>query len=164
MELTITHRGSNLNSFDVQDNGQKLLSFTFNSSLNTTRLEYDDNKRMFMIDRGGFLHNKVVLKNEYGITMGYLGHEKWHHRDEGFIQIDQEKLFYLISHDHPPSLIIYKHSKEEPLLVCRLEDDHDHPAAIDKSKSLLTTLAWYLVAHEQTNAIAPAPPRVAFSM
>lgn len=164
MKLITTHATGRLNSFDVRDNGQKLLTLTFNPSLGTTRFEYGNNRRMFMMDKQGFPWNRVALKNEYGITMGYLGHEKWHTRDEGFIQIDNEKFFYYISHEQPVGLVIYKNSKEEPLLVCSLADISDHPTRIDKAKSLLMTLAWYLLAHEEHGvpATAPAPATMSY--
>jgi len=130
--------------YALWNNGRKILTLAFNSSSNYVKIESEGEKRAFSIRYEGFLKNKMVMRNEYGIRIGHVSTEK-----ENLIAFNDEKLYYTITNDNEPKVIIYKESIHEPLAVCDLKLDHDKsilpavkPAATHQS--LLLALCWYL--------------------
>jgi hypothetical protein len=118
----ISMRKASKNEFyELWDNTKKILSLALNSDLNTARIEHKENKRMFMIERTGFLKNRTVLKNEYGVTVGAFGAEKWNSPEE-FVDIDNERYYYTIEQNNNPELVIYKGGKKQPLISYCLGD------------------------------------------
>lgn len=130
-------------------NGRKLVTLVYNFSSHAARIEYADERRVFLVRKEGFLKNRTVLRNEYGIRIGYAGSEN----NESFIELDNERFFYNIDNKEEPSVTIYKESKEHPLAICGLNVDKGqnvHTLSKDKfirddaHYSLLMTLCWYL--------------------
>jgi hypothetical protein len=70
-------------------------------------VEGETEKRVFLIRKEGFLRNKTVLRNEYGIKIGELGHEHM----QNFIDLNNERFFYTIHNNPLAELVIYKESK-----------------------------------------------------
>jgi hypothetical protein len=140
--------------YALWSNGKKLLTLAINSSSNFAKIEYGNEKRAFMIRYEGFLKNKMVMRNEYGIRIGQITNENKEH----LIAFNDEKLHYSITNDKEPKVIIYKESPDRPLAVCSLKLDNDKsiipsvkPTATHQS--LLLALCWYLflpVAMENT--------------
>ena len=93
------------------------------------------------------------MRNEYGIRIGYVSTEK-----ENLIAFNDEKLYYTITDDEEPRVIIYKESIDEPLAVCALQLDNEKsilPSVKSAAtrQSLLLALCWYLqlpVSREKT--------------
>jgi hypothetical protein len=134
--------------YELWDNTKKILSLVFNSDLNTARIEHKENKRMFMMERVGFLKSKTILKNEYGVKVGQFGSEKWN-SPEGFIDLDNERYYYSISNELLPELVIYKSQKTNPLLTCGLGDPQTKPkigfsARENKYACILMAVCLYL--------------------
>jgi len=137
--------------YTLWNNGHKLLTLAFNSSSNFVKIESEGEKRAFTIRYEGFLKNRMVMRNEYGVRIGYVNTEN----KENFIAFKDEKLFYTITDEPEPRIIIYKDSVDTPLADCALKLDNDQsilpsikPAA--SHQSLLLALCWYLflpVAH-----------------
>lgn len=133
--------------YALWNNGRKLVTLVFNPSMNTARVEYADEKRVFLIRKEGFLKNKTVLRNEYGIRIGHTGSEK----NEDFIVLDNERFFYSVSDEKEPAVAIYKESKDQPIAVCGLDVQEGNHSVLpgrslkeDTRQSLLMTLCWYL--------------------
>jgi hypothetical protein len=132
--------------YALWDNDRKLVTLVFNFSSHAVRIEYGGEKRVFLIRKEGFLKNRTVLRNEYGVRIGYAGSEN----NEEFIVLDNERFFYSIETKNKPSVTIYKDSKENPLAVCALNVESNGIAGKDKlvrddaHYSLLLTLCWYL--------------------
>jgi hypothetical protein len=106
--------------YELWHNEKKLLTLFVHPFTNSARIEYAAEKRVFMIRKEGFLRNKTVLRNEYGVRMGQLGHDK-SNASEGQIELDGEKFFYII-HNHPvPELVIYHDTKDKPFVICGLK-------------------------------------------
>ncbi len=131
--------------YALWNNGHKLLTLAFNSSSNYARIEYAGEKRAFTIRYEGFLKNKMVMRNEYGVRIGSVSTEN----KENLIALNDEKLHYTITEDKEPKVIIYKDSIEDPLAICDLTLGSDKsilpsikPAATQHS--LLLALCWYL--------------------
>jgi hypothetical protein len=130
--------------YALWNNGRKLLTLAFHST-NFVRIERAGEKRAFMIRYEGFLKNKLVMRNEYGIRIGQASAEN----NENVIALNDERFFYTITDEKEPQVIIYKESKENPLAVCALNLDNDKnilPSANSSAtyQSLLLALCWYL--------------------
>src|SRR5437868_683852 len=52
-----------------------ILTLVIDSFSRTARVECNNEKRVFQIRKEGFLRNKMVIRNEYGIRIGELGQE-----------------------------------------------------------------------------------------
>jgi hypothetical protein len=127
------------------------MTLVFNPASNAARIEYGDEKRVFLIRKEGFMKNKTVLRNEYGIHIGHTGSEN----NEEYIVLNNERYFYSVNNNSTdPALTIYKKNKENPLAVCELAveqkdmliDLAGKPRLKDDAKnSLLLTLCWYLL-------------------
>lgn len=134
--------------YTLWNNGRKLSTLVFNSSSNAARIEYADEKRVFLIRDEGFRKNKTVLRTEYGIRIGHAGMEN----NESFIVLNDERYFYSVEDKQEPAVTIYKESKDKPLAVCglKLQDDLLIKAGVNRLLpqkaffSLLVGLCWCL--------------------
>lgn len=134
--------------YTLWNNGRKLSTLVFNASSNAARIEYANEKRVFLIRDEGFRKNKTVLRSEYGIRIGHTGSEK----NENFIVLNDQRFFYSVDDQKDPAVTIYKESIDRPLAICSLNfhDDILSKAGIRKSihqktlYSLLIGLCWYL--------------------
>jgi hypothetical protein len=133
------------NAYALWNNGRKLLTLAFNSSSNLAKIECEGEKRVFTLRYEGFLKNRMVMRNEYGVLIGQVSVEN----KENLIALNDERLFYTITGDKDPRVIVYKESKDKPLAVCALHLENDKsilpsvkPSATQHS--LLLALCWYL--------------------
>lgn len=107
--------------YTLCNNGKKLVTLVFNSSSNAARIEYADEKRVFLIRDEGFRKNKTVLRNEYGVRIGHTGSE----HNEDFIELNNQRYFYSVDGEQQPAVTIYRESIEHPLAVCKLDIKDD---------------------------------------
>ncbi len=107
--------------YTLCNNGKKLVTLVFNSSSNAARIEYADEKRVYLIRDEGFRKNKTVLRNEYGIRIGHTGSEN----NENFIELNNQRYFYAVDDNQQPAVTIYKESIEHPLAICKLDIKDD---------------------------------------
>lgn len=136
--------------YTLWNNGRKLVTLVFNSNSKAARVECADEKRVFLVRKEGFLKNKTVLSNEYGVRICKTGFEN----NREFIELDQQRYYFSVDTDKQPSITIYQKSKEEPLAVCAINaDDKDLKIDLsgktkalkeDTKYSLLMTMCWYL--------------------
>ena len=135
--------------FALWNNGKKLITLAFHPASSAARIEYADERRVFLIRQEGLLKNKTVLCNEYGIRIVHAGSEN----NRRFIDLGEERFFYNVDdNNRNDAVTIYKESKENPLAVCAftLPDHQQHSLAYkplwDKARyGLLMTLCWYLL-------------------
>ena len=146
--------------YALWNNGKKLVTLVFNPSSRAARIEYGDEKRVFLIRKEGFLKNKTVLRNEYGVHIGHTGTEN----NEDFVVLNNERYFYSVNNNSKdPALSIYKQQdKKNPIAVCELAvEEKDMQVDLagktkikdDAKDSLLLTLCWYLF--HPTTALPP---------
>ena len=133
-------------AYALWNDGRKLLTMGFQSSSNFVKIESEGEKRAFTIRYEGFLKNKMVMRNEYGVRIGQVSSEN----KENLIAFNDEKLYYTITDDEEPRVIIYKESPDRPLAVCALSLTNDKsilPSAKSSAthQSLLLALCWYLL-------------------
>lgn len=146
-------------AFTLWNNGRKLVTLVFNPSSNAARLESGDEKRVFLIRKEGFLKNRTVLRNEYGVEIGRAGSEN----NRPYIDIDNQRFFYEMDESSAhSSLSIYSAAESNaPLAVCEI-DSSDPIAAPVRSQtgfdsparySLLMALCWYLLPLVRNNNV-----------
>jgi hypothetical protein len=127
---------------------RKLLTLTLHPFSNTARVESEEEKRVFLIRKEGFRRNKTVLRNEYGIKIGELGHDS----HENFIDVNNERFYYTIHNNPLAELVLYKESKEQPVISCKLSVNTGNASMqVQRNKnatfsysSLLMALCWYM--------------------
>lgn len=128
---------------------KKILTLSFNPFSNSARVECANEKRVFLIRKEGFRHHKTVVRNEYGVKIGELGHEN----KEEFIEVNDERYYYYTQNNPLHELVLYKESKDKPLVACSLKsDDGNTSVEFKKDKTLLTSshpgllmaLCWYM--------------------
>ena len=125
--------------YELRDKEKKLLILDFHAATNSARIEYADEKRVFLVRNEGFLRSKTVLCNEYGIRLGWLVQDN----KESYIQLNNERFFYDINKNSLPELIIYKESKDHPIVICEL-DIKNNVLQPNLYSSLLLALCWYI--------------------
>jgi hypothetical protein len=143
---TVTATANN-EIYNLWHNDKKLLTLTLHPFSNSARVECRDEKRVFLIRKEGFRRNKTVLRNEYGIKLGELGAE-----DKGnFIDVNNERFYYVIHNNPLPELVLYKDSTDKPFVVCGLNvTNSDNAVHFKKNKTLtshpglLMALCWYM--------------------
>jgi hypothetical protein len=133
--------------FALWNNGKKLVTLVFHPASSAARVEYADERRVFLIRQEGLLKNKTVLCNEYGIRIGHAGSEN----NRRFIEVDEERFFYNVDNKQEHAVTIYKESKDRPLAVCAfalpeyIQSNAAQNPLWDKARyGLLMTLCWYL--------------------
>ena len=129
-------------AFALWKNGRKLITLVFNTSSNAARVEYENEKRVFLVRNEGFLKNKTVLRNEYGVQVAHAGTEK----NERFIEVNNERIFFSVDHSAGQQVTFYKESKDHPLAVCSMNGAafSSHPLTNKAQYSLLMALCLYV--------------------
>jgi hypothetical protein len=138
---------ANIEVYDLWHNDKKLLTLTLHPFSNSARVDSTYEKRVFLIRKEGFRRHKTVLRNEYGIKLGELGLEE----KGNFIDINNERFYYIIRNNPLPELILYKDSTDKPFVVCGLNVPNgdtmvhfqrDRP--LTSQPGLLMALCWYM--------------------
>ena len=114
---------------------KKLLTLTLNPFSNTARVEASFEQRVFQIRKEGMFRNKTVLCNEYGIKVGELGLEN----ENRFIDLNNERYFYQIEETPIAQMILYRDTKENPIVICGLNvKDGNASVQFEYDKSLIS--------------------------
>ena len=135
--------------YHLYKDDKKILSVNLNPFSNAARVECDKQKRVFLIRKEGFRHHKTVIRNEYGVKIGELGHEN----NENFIDVNDERFYYTTGNNPLAEMVLYKESKDKPFVTCRLTNrEGDTAVQFSKDKQLADTshpgllmaLCWYM--------------------
>jgi hypothetical protein len=140
---------NNHEDYHLYKDDKKILSLSINPFSSTARVECNKEKRVFLIRKEGFMKNKTVLRNEYGIKIGELGSEN----KENYIDVNGERFFYAYHNNPLAELVLYKDTINKPFVVCGLntdkgetavhfKKDKDHPEG--PHPGLLMALCWYM--------------------
>jgi len=156
-----------IEEYELWNGLQKLVTLSIDTLENKIRVACDDCRRDFHVEKEGLLLNKTILKNEYGIKIGEIGHELFFN-NEGFIELNEERFHFCIQNNPLAELIIYRKSKKNPLLICALSSNDGNPS-IQFSRNeesngktypcLLMALCWFLfmpIAKENVSEYASA--------
>ncbi|MBM3416113.1 MAG: hypothetical protein FJY20_06625 [Bacteroidetes bacterium] len=134
------------------------LTLIYNPFSNSARVECNKEKRVFLIRKEGFLRNKSVIRNEYGVKIGEFGQDG----GQRFINVNNEKFYYATRNNPLAELLLFNETANKPAITCGLSaagESSDVYFKKDKSlgemphPGLLMALCWYMflpVAKENT--------------
>ena len=151
--ISVNKNSSAGNAFELWYNDKKLISLSLGKETKTARIESGTDRRLFFIEKRGFLHNKTIIKNEYGIKVGELSSEQ-QNANEGVIEWDGKKYGYTFGQNNGTALTLSNELENTPFISCNLSAIIDTAASlVKKSISLhdtkypyiLTALCWYLL-------------------
>lgn len=137
--------------YELWHGEKKLLSLEFHPFTNSARIQYADTKRVFLLRKEGFLRNKTVLRNEYGIRIGQLGYDK-SRAAQGMIELNDKKFSFALQNNPLAELVIRSEEENKPLVVCGLSAKTGR-TSVELNKQLplsnaehflLMALCWYL--------------------
>ncbi len=81
--------------YELWNSKEKLLTLAYHPASGTLRVSANDEKRVFLIGREGFLRRRAVLRNEYGIRIGQLTYDN-NQENQGMIDVDGEDFTYIL--------------------------------------------------------------------
>ncbi|HEY7161734.1 MAG TPA: hypothetical protein VH815_10770 [Acidobacteriota bacterium] len=126
--------------YELWNSKEKLLTLAYHPASGTLRLSADDEKRVFLIGREGFLRRRTVLRNEYGIRIGQLIYDN-NQDKQGMIEVYEENFTYTLQNSEDPKASIYRNAE--------LAAASELPAISEDINSdnydlLILMLCWYL--------------------
>lgn len=136
--------------FQLWLNEKKLFSVEYHPQTNSSRIEWEGTKRVFLITKEGSHEKQIVLRNEYGFEIGLLETDKMQPLD-GKIEFDDQQFKYQVT-TNPPALNLYKPDSLTPQITCSFTNSDEHsPISFIKEKKLaevhhflLISMCWYL--------------------
>ena len=138
MKWLLIARKSGQEIYELRNAEEKLLSVTIQQRSGSLRITTNDEKRVFLVRKQGFLRSRTVLQNEYGIRIGQLSYDNTF--TTGIIEFDNEKFNYSLQNGLLRELTIKRN--EEIIANCEL------PAVSDNNfhnDLLVLALGWYLI-------------------
>ena len=135
--------------YELWNNEEKLLTLSFQPGSGSLRITTSQEKRVFIIRKEGFLRNRRVLRNEYGVRMGQLNHET-NQDNLGTIEFNNEKFNYSIQPGVVPELTIYKQT--EPVFISGLPQAQTFGGT--NHDILILVQSWYLFTPVSTKTVA----------
>jgi len=133
----------------LMEGEKKLVSLSISNKTKISRIECDTDKRLFFMERTGFLQNRTVIKNEYGIRMGELTGET-RESAKGIIELDGRRYNYVFNNSREGELVVYNENALQPMVSCGLPSTND-----TKNACLLMGLCWF-ASHSQPILAEPA--------
>lgn len=143
MKWTLTHSIGELHFWKLEQDafGAEL---KFNAQAKSFRLAAGD-KRLFFIEKAGFLQNKFILRTEYSIVAGEVYPVKnWH---SGIASIENKKFDYFLKDD----LLVLSSKKEN--LYFSIEVNNSDNLNPSELFALLFSSLWVLT---KSYAVKPA--------
>lgn len=136
--------------FQLWLNEKKLLSVEYHPQTNSSRIEWEGTKRVFLITKEGPNEKQIVLRNEYGVQIGFLETDKSQPLN-GILELDDQQFKYQVT-TNPPTLNLYKTDPLSPQITCSFTNsDEKSPISFIKEKKLaevhhflLISMCWYL--------------------
>ena len=107
MKWLFTSNKSGQEIYELWNTREKFLTLMFQRRSGSLRITTDDEKRVFLVGREGFLRRRTVLRNEYGIKIGQLSNEN-SQDTTGIIELDKRRFSYSIENLHTE--ILYRES------------------------------------------------------
>jgi len=126
--------------YELWNSKEKLLTLAYHPASGTLRVSAEDEKRVFLIGREGFLRRRTVLRNEYGIRMGQLTYDN-NQDKQGMIDVSEEDFTYILQNNSDPKASIYRNTElaavsELPAISADINSDN--------YDLLILMLCWYI--------------------
>jgi len=134
-------------NFQLLDDEKILAGISFSNQTRFARLVSGLGKRMFSFEKKGLLKPGKIIRNEYGIKLGRLEELK-PGAGKGFVEINDEKYFFVFDKDNSGELVLYDAAMQKSLLTCsfnaiNLGINKTRSLLDSKFASLLLVLCWY---------------------
>ena len=126
--------------YELWNSEEKLLALAYHPASGTLRISADDEKRVFLIGREGFLRRRTVLRNEYGIRIGQLTYDN-NQDNQGMIDVHEGDFTYLLQRDPRPRASIYRNGE---MLVATELPAISEDINSDNYDLLMLMLCWYI--------------------
>ncbi|MEO5888620.1 MAG: hypothetical protein ABIQ31_00145 [Ferruginibacter sp.] len=147
----IDNERSSLKEYRLIENNDCKLVIKYNPRHQSARITSGNHHRLFFFESAGSLSGKTIFRNEYGMEIGNLVHDKFH-SEEGSLVIDAKKYQYQLHKDTASELVIYENGLQKPVASCSIPTNKsiiqnifsEGTQAIDNNCYLLG-LCWYLV-------------------
>ena len=149
MKWTSAYSSPALETFELWEGSTRLLTLDYHPFTNAARIEHAAERRVFMIRREGFLRNRIVLRNEYGVRIGQLNTDKGSSRS-GNIELENEKFNYVFSDSEQRQLQMSRDQSGEPPVICDFKHGmpfHELGTLSPSQQCLLMAFSWYLCLH-----------------
>lgn len=140
MKWLSTTKDSHQEIYELWDKEEKQLVLAYHPDSATVRISANNEKRVFLIGRKGFLRRRTVLRNEYGVRMGQLSIDT-NLENQGAIDIYKEGFTYLLQYNGAAKASIYRNGKM--IVACELPDVSENINS-DNYDLLMLTLCWYV--------------------
>ena len=137
--LSITTRAQE-KIYELWNSKRKLLALAYHPASGTLRVSADDEKRVFLIGREGFLRRRTVLRNEYGIRIGQLAYDN-NQDNQGTIDVYEKDFTYVLQNGTPPKASIYRNSLEVAAFELPVISED---ISSDNYDLLMLILCWYI--------------------
>ena len=120
--------------YHLSDNNKQILSLSYHPFSNSARVDYENEKRVFLIRREGFRRNKTIVRNEYGVKVCELGTDN----GRNFIHVNDERFYYNMHPENGGEIKIYRENETNPMIVCGLNQSNGEPTIeIQNDKNLV---------------------------
>ncbi|MEP7107772.1 MAG: hypothetical protein ABI760_07315 [Ferruginibacter sp.] len=146
----ISNERSSLQEYQLFDKNDCKLIIKYNPRHQSARITCGNHHRLFFLESAGSLSGKTFFKNEYGMEIGSLVHDKFHPK-EGSVMIDTRKYQYQLQNNPTPELIIFSNDLQKPVASCSLPVNKTPALSIFPAKlqtidnnCYLLGLCWYL--------------------
>ena len=127
--------------YELRNARERLLTLVYHPASGTLRISSDEEKRVFLIGREGFLRRRTVLRNEYGVRMGQLIYDN-NQDNQGNINVYDEQFNYVLKKTSTSKAAIYKNT--EMLVECELPAVSKNDSNSENYDLLILTLCWYI--------------------
>jgi hypothetical protein len=150
----ISNERSSLQEYRLFDNNDCKVIIKYNPRHQSARITSGNHHRLFFLESAGSLSGKTIFKNEYGMEIGSLVHDKFHTKD-GTLVIDSKKYQYQLQNTAPQELVIFDTHHHAQLASCSIQSTinnslSNHQQAINNNCYLLG-LCWYLFLPVENN-------------
>jgi hypothetical protein len=148
--VLVSNQGATLQEYHLMENETCKAVMKYNPLHRSVRISCGNQHRLFFIESTGSLTGKYIFKNEYGMEVGNMSHDKWFGKD-GSLMIESTQYTYTIHNDPLAELTVYEGTSHQSLVHCGLHTESNgsvtsfsSPTAGINSNCLLLGLCWYL--------------------
>jgi hypothetical protein len=144
----ISNERSSLQEFRLIDHNECKVVIKYNPRHQSARITCGNHHRLFYLESAGSLSGKTIFKNEYGMEIGNLVHDKFHPKD-GSLIIDSNRYLYQLQNELESELTIFNTLDHTPIASCNIQSGSGNSLSkiqptINNNCYLLGT-CWYLL-------------------
>ncbi|MBS1599766.1 MAG: hypothetical protein JST75_16185 [Bacteroidetes bacterium] len=146
--ISIRNQSAGVTEYQLMDANSTIAILKYNIHQQTIRLQAENNRAVFFIEKAGGLFNKTIINNEYGLPIGKISVDKKTSRLES-LELEGRKFYYSFQNDPFAELILYKSKSVAPVARCGIKAGTDNlPIVFNKSNHeefipVLLGLCWY---------------------